>query len=132
MESDLSLTESQAEVSADTSSGNLSSSYGTSPRKMSLVERMSSVEASGDVAYREGTSKAIAVIQTMNTSDFSSMIGCLMRVCWAAAAGQLRLASSANQIKENSLGGFAMGINRRSRHSSAGKCVSLHLTLSFP
>ena len=63
MESDLSLTESQAEVSADTSSGNLSSSFGTSPRKMSLVERMSSVEASGDVAYREGTSKAIAVIQ---------------------------------------------------------------------
>ncbi|XP_071800380.1 ubiquitin carboxyl-terminal hydrolase 24-like isoform X2 [Asterias amurensis] len=124
MESDLSLTESQAEVSADTSSGNLSSSFGTSPRKMSLVERMSSVEASGDVAYREGTSKAIAVIQTMSTSEFSSMIGCLMRVCWAAAAGQLRLASSANQIKENSLGGFAMGINRRSRHSSGGSSSS--------
>ncbi|XP_038074652.1 ubiquitin carboxyl-terminal hydrolase 24-like isoform X2 [Patiria miniata] len=124
MESDLSLTEGQADLSADSNSGILSSSYGTSPRKMSLVERMSSVEASGDVAYREGTSTAIAVIQTMSTSDFSSMIGCLMRVCWAAAAGQLRLASSANQIKENPGGGFAMGIHRRSRHSSGASSSS--------
>ncbi|XP_022101626.1 ubiquitin carboxyl-terminal hydrolase 24-like isoform X2 [Acanthaster planci] len=124
MESDLSLTEGQANLSADSATGALSSSYGTSPRKMSLVERMSSVEASGDVANREGTSKAIAVIQTMSTSDFSSMIGCLMRVCWAAAAGQLRLASSAHQIKENPGGGFAMGVNRRSRHSSTGSSSS--------
>ncbi|XP_041474973.1 ubiquitin carboxyl-terminal hydrolase 24-like isoform X2 [Lytechinus variegatus] len=124
-ESDLSLNDSSVfETSGADSSTVFSSSYGSSPRKMSLVERMSSVEASGDLANREGTSVAITVIQTMNANDFTSMIACLMRVTWAAAAGHLRLASGSQPIKEVAGGGFAMGIGRRSRHSSAGSTNS--------
>ena len=63
IESDLEMTGSLGDTSADNSSLNLSSSFGTSPRKMSLVERMSSLEASGDLGFREGTSVAITVIQ---------------------------------------------------------------------
>ncbi len=57
------MTGSLGDTSADSSSLNLSSSFGTSPRKMSLVERMASVDMSGDLAFREGTSVAITVIQ---------------------------------------------------------------------
>ena len=57
----------------------------------------------------------------MNANDFTSMVACLMRVTWAAAAGHLRLASSSNAIKEVPGGGFASGLGRRSRHSSAGQ-----------
>ena len=60
-----SLGDTSGHSGADSSSLNLSSSFGTSPRKMSLVERMSSVEASGDLGYREGTSVAITVIQVI-------------------------------------------------------------------
>eukprot|EP00057_Strongylocentrotus_purpuratus_P016370 XP_011670844.1 PREDICTED: ubiquitin carboxyl-terminal hydrolase 24-like [Strongylocentrotus purpuratus] len=125
LESDLSLNDSSVfDNSGADSSTVFSSSYGSSPRKMSLLERISSVEASGDLANREGTSVAITVIQTMNANDFTSMIACLMRVTWAAAAGQLRLASASQPIKEVAGGGFAMGIGRRSRHSSAGSTNS--------
>ncbi|XP_071490931.1 ubiquitin carboxyl-terminal hydrolase 24-like [Diadema antillarum] len=124
-ESDLSLNDSSVfEASATDSSAIFSSSYGSSPRKMSLVERMSSVEASGDLANREGTSVARTVIQTMNSNDFTSMVTCLMRVTWAAAAGNLRLANTSQPIKEVPGGGFATGLGRRSRHSSAGSTTS--------
>ena len=72
-ESDLSLNDSSVFDTSGPDSSAFSSSYGSSPRKMSLVERMSSVEASGDLANREGTSVAITVIQVRMFESYVSL-----------------------------------------------------------
>lgn len=86
------------------------------------------------------TQVAIQVLQTLGESEFLEMISCLVRVCWAAAAGKLFLASAStstilskefSNVQDNS--GFSNNSNTasnptpigiRSRQSSSGSTSS--------
>lgn len=49
----------------------------------------------------------------MSVEDFSTTLACLMRVCWAASAGQLHLVSSSHEEEEGTEGEmqtFKLGI----------------------
>lgn len=60
---------------------------------------------------------AVNVIKTMELASLEEAIHCILRVAWAAAAGQLHLAASSLPSKESVH--FA-GTGRRSRQSSTG------------
>lgn len=59
------------------------------------------------------------MLQTMERPALEEVVDCLVRVAWASAAGQLRLANSPLPAKEGTQ--FASGTGRRSRQSSTGQ-----------
>ena len=70
------------------------------------------------------TLSAYKIVQTMSDSEFLEMITCLMRVIWAAGAGNLQLATSSSygSGNETAVPGASMRLyaTRRSRDSSTG------------
>ena len=58
----------------------------------------------------------------MSVSDFIDTVACFMRVCWAAAAGKLHLASSSLLSKDGNsvMYGSSLSMDHRSRQSSTG------------
>ena len=64
------------------------------------------------------------IVSTMLDSEFSEMLSCLMRVAWAAAAGNLKLASSSLGSAHTDQQSTRFLATRRSRDSSTGSSGS--------
>lgn len=75
-----------------------------------------------DLVLAPAVSMATPIIKTMERPALEEVVDCLVRVAWASAAGQLRLANSPLPAKEGTQ--FASGTGRRSRQSSTGSATS--------
>lgn len=112
-----------------------------SPTKLQTVTTSLSFSCSPVKETSLETAKAaLQVLQTLSETEFLDMISCFVRVCWAAAAGKLYLATASGSSplpsKENSTNESGSGSNgsmssnllmnpgRRSRQSSTGSTSS--------
>ncbi|TRY69996.1 hypothetical protein TCAL_02811 [Tigriopus californicus] len=95
----------------------------TSPGMKPTPPKRSALDSSLSTSKSPSVISATKKVQTMKDDQFWTMITCLMRVIWAAAAGNLQLAtSSMSKPKLGDHPRFQLG--RRSRDSSTGSSGS--------
>eukprot|EP00095_Tigriopus_kingsejongensis_P003305 maker-scaffold355_size198070-snap-gene-0.39 protein:Tk03305 transcript:maker-scaffold355_size198070-snap-gene-0.39-mRNA-1 annotation:"ubiquitin carboxyl-terminal hydrolase 24 isoform x8" len=94
-----------------------------SPAMKPTPPKRSALDSSLSMTRSPSVISATKRVQTMNEDEFWAMITCLIRVIWAAAAGNLQLATSA--LTKPKLGDHPrFQVGRRSRDSSTGSSGS--------
>ena len=89
----------------------------TSPQTKPTPPKKSALDASV-TSQSPLTLSAYKIVQTMSDSEFLDMITCLMRVIWAASAGNLQLATSSSYGGTEENVSMRLRVTRRSRDSS--------------
>lgn len=69
---------------------------------------------------QSASTSTLSAIQTMDVSEFTDMLSCMMRVAWAASIGKHHLSSSMQPTRDLNAYG-------RLRQNSAGTVHNIHL-----